>query len=65
MVAKTWRKGWATDADAEFTPQAGEAPLFIAAYLGKEAVVRLLLQAEADKDVKDKVRAKRGRGEAG
>ena len=46
-------------ADAGCAPQCGCTPLFIAAWVGKEALVKVLLQAGADKEATDPVRARR------
>ena len=63
-MQKQWRNAWATDADAVCAPQHGQTPLFVAAWEGKEAVAQVLLDAGANTEAKDKVRAKRG-GEGG
>ena len=51
-------KRWGQDADAGFAPQDGDTPLLIAAHQGDEAVVQVLLQAGANTEATDKVRAR-------
>ena len=58
VVAKTLRTDWATDADTGCAPQDGHTPLWIAAFRGNEAVEQVLLQAGADTEATDKVRAR-------
>jgi len=52
------RTDWATDADTGCAPQDGHTPLWIAAFRGNEAVEQVLLQAGAEKEATDKVRAR-------
>jgi hypothetical protein len=52
-------------ADGEPRAQYGGTPLIVAARMGHEAVVGLLLNAGADKEAKDKVRRIRVQGESG
>ena len=57
-VVKQRGKGRVRSADAGCAPQKGHTPMYAAAYQGKVAVVQVLLDAGADKEATDEVKAR-------